>query len=329
MDRAVCWVISDGRRGIENQALGLAEACARIRPLAIHAHIINHNAAFKAMTPRLQFALKSKPEDYGLPRSQSGGLPEFAIGCGRQAVAPLMALKAAKPDIFTAYVQAPPVDPSRFDVVFAPEHDGLSGSNVHTMIGSPNRVTNELIIGQTLSFGEKLMSLPMPRAAMLIGGPSKTHKFTKADHAGHMAAATQLLALGHSLLITPSRRTPDWAVEDYKRLASDHHEKVWLYDGDGENPYYAFLGGADVILVTEESTNMLTEACATGKPVFRLPLTGDAGKFQKLYDALGERCNLHAFDGKFNAAPYPALDETVRIAELFWAQVDARSAVMN
>jgi len=74
-------------------------------------------------------------------------------------------------------------------------------------------------------------------------------------------------------MITTSRRTPKSSIQDYKQFASKH-ENVWLYDGEGENPYYAFLGGADAILVTEESTNMLTEACATGKPVFRLSMSG-------------------------------------------------------
>ena len=61
-----CLVISDGRRGIENQALGLAEALARIRPADITPVTIDNGTAFKAASPTLHFALKSKPSDYGL-----------------------------------------------------------------------------------------------------------------------------------------------------------------------------------------------------------------------------------------------------------------------
>ena len=43
-----CLVITDGRRGIENQALGLAEAAARLRPSDISPLIIDAGAAFKA-----------------------------------------------------------------------------------------------------------------------------------------------------------------------------------------------------------------------------------------------------------------------------------------
>ena len=323
-DALSCWIISDGRRGIENQALGLAEAVSRLRPLNIYGHIIENGKAFAAANPRLQFALKSKHTDYGLPKY----VPDIAIGCGRQAIAPLMALQKAHPSTFTAYIQDPRIDPQAFDVVFAPEHDDLTGSNVETMIGSPNRVTDTLIIAQTLKFAEALSQIPMPRVAMMIGGSSKTHRMTKSDHAKHLQAAHLALTQGYSVLVTPSRRTPIWAIEDYKRLASDY-DNVWLFDGAGENPYFAFLGGAEAILVTEDSTNMLTEACATGKPIFRLPMSGKAGKFEKLYESLSTHCNLAIFTDNFEGAPYSALLETDRVAEKFWVHFDARNAVFN
>ena len=319
-----CFVISDGRRGIENQALGLAEAAGRIKPLEIIKYTIENGAAFKAASPTLQFAMKSKPSDYGL----KGAPPHIAIGCGRQAIAPLLALKKAYPETFTIYVQDPRMDTDRFDLVIAPEHDALTGSNVEVMTGSPNRVTEAEIIGQMLTFADGLAELPMPRAVMLIGGTSKTHKLGKPQHDAHMKAAKNLIKQGYSLLITTSRRTPDWAIKEYKLLDSDN-DTVWSYNGDGPNPYFAFLGGADIILVTEDSTNMLTEAASTGKPVFTLPMQGKPGKFQRLYDSLAKRCNIRAFDGKVESAPYEPLNETERMAEQLWANFDARTAVMN
>ena len=76
-----CYVISDGRAGIENQALGLAQAFAAhiapLRPVEITPFIITHNAAMKAAQPLLQFTLKSKPQDYGLPTDR---IADIAIG---------------------------------------------------------------------------------------------------------------------------------------------------------------------------------------------------------------------------------------------------------
>lgn len=319
-----CWVISDGRRGIENQAWGLAEALSDFRPVEIDKHVLRSGRAFSALTPQIQFGLQSSPKDYGLPQTA----PDIAIGCGRQAIAPLLALKKSDPKCFTVYVQDPKIAPHRFDLVIAPEHDDLSGSNVETMIGAPNRVTRDRIIKDTLAFESRLETLPMPRAAFLIGGPSKTFQFTRADHDNHLAAARDLANQGYSLLITPSRRTPEWAILDYKQLAQSLPH-IWLHQDGDDNPYFAFLGGAEIILVTAESTNMLTESCSTGKPVFMLPLSGHAGKFEHLHKALESRCNLRPYSGNPIAPDYRPLNETKRMAERLWAHYDKRNASIN
>ncbi len=319
-----CWVISDGRRGIENQALGLTEALHAIRPLAITSHHIEAGAVFQAASPKLQLAIKSRPEDYGLPSD----MPDLVIGCGRQAIAPLMAIQKSKKHSFTAYIQDPRISPDHFDLVIAPEHDGLSGANIETMIGSPNRVTKAKIAGETLQFADRLNALPMPRAAIFIGGTSKTHKLGQAELSAHLSAAQTLHAAGQSLLISTSRRTPDSVLKSWRDLA-ESHPNIWLYDGQGANPYYAFLGAADLILVTQDSTNMLTEACATGKPVFTLPMAGKDRKFAKLYEALKTRCGVVPWAGQTQGEDYVALNETARIAERVWAHYDAKTATIN
>ena len=311
-----CLVLSDGRRGIENQALGLAESCAALRDLTLQKFVISHSKPFAALSPRAQM------------RVTSLNLPEcdLVIGCGRQAIAPLLQLKQDRPEVFTVYVQDPRMATGGFDLVFAPEHDEISGETVISIIGSPNRVTSTKIIGETLSFAEGLKKFSMPRAALLIGGTSKTHKLDAQAHAKHLEAAKTLLAAGLSLLVTTSRRTPDFALTDWQRLASDHDE-VWLHSDDGPNPYFAFLGGADFILVTEDSTNMLTEACGTGKPVFRLPMTPkskskQAGKFEHLYAALETRCGVTTYSGQTKGLDYTPLNETSRAAALLWERFD-------
>jgi len=310
-----CLVLSDGRRGIENQALGLAEHCAEIRSLDLHPFHINPNKVVAALPPKVQLRVSK----FDLPKC------DIAIGCGRQAIAALMHLKRIRPNVFTVYIQDPRLDRETFDLVITPEHDPVRGANVETMIGSPNRVTQAKIAGETLRFAEGLSKLSMPRAALLIGGTSKRHKLDKSSHAQHLQAARTLIKAGSSLLISTSRRTPQFGIQGWTRFASET-ENVWLHDGQGPNPYFAFLGGADLILVTEDSTNMLTEACATGKPVYRLPMAGTAGKFQTLYDALEMRCGVTRFDGQQGSLDYPPLEETARAAQRLWDHYDARMA---
>jgi len=281
-------------------------------PLKITTHVLQSGGLFKALPPSIQLSLKSKPKRYGLPQTS----PQIAIGCGRQAIAPLRALKAkygAK--VFTVYVQDPRINPTHFDLVVAPEHDKARGPNVLNMIGSPNRINAERLRQGALSFSDKIEPMPKPRVAVLIGGTSKTHALTDTLHTKHVQAICNLAKQGHSVMMTTSRRTPDWAVDAYKEMTKDRRH-VWLWDGKGENPYFAFLGSADAILVTEDSTNMLTEACATGKPVFTLPMQGNPGKFSQLYQALAKRCHVKPFTGTIEAPTYIPLGETTRIASL-------------
>lgn len=306
------WVISDGRRGIENQALGLAEAIGRLRPVEIERFVLESGATFKKAPPKMQFTMRKDPAKYGL----FGDMPDLAIGCGRQAIAALMAVKKKGGDkTFTTYIQDPRIEPEHFDLVIAPEHDDIRADNVVTMIGAPNRINNTELITSVLAFNDPLVSIPMPRVAMLIGGDSKTHTLSEAVHAKHLKAARDVLASGRGLLVTVSRRTPDWALRDYQDLAAGESD-MWLYDGSGDNPYVAFLGGADTILVTEDSTNMLTDACTAGKSVLTLPMDGNPGKFQKLYDSLAERCNVKPYDSIFKTGEYVPLSETHRMAEI-------------
>jgi mitochondrial fission protein ELM1 len=308
-----CLVLSDGRRGIENQALGLAESCAALRPLKLRQHHVSHSKMVAALPPRAQLRLGK----FDLPKC------DIAIGCGRQAIAPLLYLKSCRPEVMTVYVQDPRMEGSAFDLIIAPEHDALQGDNVESMIGSPNRVTKDKIILETLNFATGLSKLAMPRTAMLIGGTSKTHNLDKDTHQSHLEIARTLRTAGQSLLISTSRRTPDFAVADWRRFSSDN-DHVWLHDGDGPNPYFAFLGGAEMILVTEDSTNMLTEACATGKPVYRLPMSGKPGKFWTLYGALERRCGASAYAGQLSGDDYAPLNETARVAQRVWERYDAR-----
>lgn len=303
------WVLSDGRRGIENQALGLAEALAELAepeaPLEISSHYISRQGLSAKLPVFLRKWLKSGKT---LPDQP----PHIAIGCGRMAIAPLIDLRAK--GVFTVYVQDPRIDPANFDVVIAPQHDGLSGDNVLSIIGAPNRITPERLAA------DKDMIKPKTdkTAVFLIGGKSKTHQYTPALINTHAAQIADLLNSGWEVFLTTSRRTPIRALEYFSHFDRDF-EAFHLYGGRGPNPYFAYLHHADIIFVTEDSTNMLTEAASTGKPVFRLAMSGHPGKFQTLYDALESRCRIRpAFESDLALQSYAPLSETAIAAKFVW-----------
>lgn len=330
-----CWVISDGRRGIENQALGLAEALERLTPLIIERHIVSGSALFKAFPPLLQVNIKRRPESYGF---KSCTPPSLVIGCGRQAVAPLLAIKKNfGSQTFTTYIQDPRIAPKYFNAVIAPKHDGLSGPNVDTIIGSPNRLTPKKLEDSLKEFKTELAALPPKRIAVIIGGSSKTYTLTKAVAQTHIAALLELMSFGFSLMISMSRRTPKDIVQLYKETFADT-ANVWFYSGMGNNPYFAFLGSADAAIVTEESTNMLTEACSTGKPVFTLKLVKKQdrkiSKFEILHAELSDRCQITPYTNAEDltarlksSSQYLPLNETERVANRLFQRLKASKMI--
>jgi hypothetical protein len=74
------------------------------------------------------------------------------------------------------------------------------------------------------------------------------------------------------------------------------------------------LSAADYILVTEDSTNMATEAASTGKPVFILKMDGQSMKMRRFHEDLEARGAARPFGRAFYRWSYEPLAETERAA---------------
>ena len=53
-------------------------------------------------------------------------------------------------------------------------------------------------------------------------------------------------------------------------------------------------------------------------------MSGPAGKFQTLYDALEKRCGVRPYEGQVEGLAYPALRETSRMAQKVWDRFDRK-----
>ena len=118
--------------------------------------------------------------------------------------------------------------------------------------------------------------------------------------------------VGGSLMMTFSRRTPDKARAIL--TARLRHLPGIIWDGEGDNPYFAFLAAADFVLVTEDSTNMATEAASTGKPVFILKMDGQSLKFRLFHEELRQIGATRPYEGLLQSFSYEPLQETERVA---------------
>jgi uncharacterized protein len=302
------WAVSDGRAGIEAQALGLAEAVARLRP----AHISARRIGWGYGLGRLPWRLIPPAARTGDPIEAPW--PDIWIAAGR-ATLPLSTrmLQWAEGKTFVVQTQDPKAPLDRFDLVVPPEHDGLAGANVFPILGAPNRLSPEKLAIERARFADRLDPLPRPRIAVIVGGKSRAHDLPlKAAQQMAATVARAVEASGGSLMLSFTRRTP--APARAAITAALSHLPGIIWDDTGENPYFAFLAAADAILVTEDSTNLATDAAATGAPLFTLPMAGRSEKLARFHAELQRRGIARPFAGDLTAPPYTPLSETDRAA---------------
>jgi mitochondrial fission protein ELM1 len=323
------WAVTDGRAGIENQALGLAEAIGRRAPAEIHLKRVHLRTPWRwlhpGFTPAPRQALTIASDQIEPP------WPDIWIGCGRASIPFSMGVRQwSGGRTLVVQLQDPRVNPREFDLVAPPQHDGLEGRNVLPIVGACHRVTPQRIIdeaGPPLAF---LAEQTRPRFAALIGGKSKRQDI----RARRARALSETLALlkngsGGSLAVTLSRRTGEAARTAFAAHLAPHC--ALFYDpsiDDGANPYFAMLAAADAIFVTADSVNMATEAAATGKPIHVLPVDGTGGKLDLFHKTLRERGCARPFRFPIEFWQYPPLLETERAAQaaliMFQQRMQAR-----
>ena len=315
------WAVSDGRVGIEAQALGLAEGIARQRPASIVAKRIGWTWGVGWLFPTLG------PFPRMLLRADSPiapPWPDIWIGAGRASL-PLSrrVRRWSGGRTFVVQTQNPGRRLDDFDLVVPPVHDGLAGPNVFPIVGAPNRMSAAGFAHDLARFRPQIDPLPQPRVAMIVGGKSNAHDLPPGQ-ARAMAAevAAAVKALGGSLLVSFTRRTPEPA----RRILTEGLAGVpgWTWDGQGDNPYFAFLAAADIVLVTEDSTNLATDAATTGKPIHVLGMAGGGRKFDRFHQDLRRRGVARPFTGALSSWSYPPLDETNRVASEVLRMFDQR-----
>jgi mitochondrial fission protein ELM1 len=323
-------VVSDGRIGMENQALGLAEALQRLSPSEITVRRVKWRKAFDKLPSALKAPWMLDPaSDDPFPKAGEAW-PDVWIATGRATLPlSLTAKRRSGGKTFVVQTQDPRWRTGDYDLVVAPRHDGIAGPNVLSITGSPHRISAERLAEGAAAFADRLEPLPRPRVAVLIGGKSRAHDLP-VGHAAElgMTVGDAIEAAGGSMMVTFSRRTPEDAKEVFTaEMTCGDLLPGLIWDGEGPNPYFAFLQFADHILVTEDSANMAAEAASTGKPVHILPMvaTKPADKFARLHADLRERGAARPFDGTLESWTYTPLVETDRAAR----EILNRLAVRN
>lgn len=302
---ASCWIVTNGMAGFEMQAVGVAEALGlkpelkRVSPPAPH----------KWMAP---WGPAAANDSIAVP------WPDIVIASGRQSIPYARKIKkASEGKTFVAILQNPKVDPAKFDLVWAPEHDQLTGSNVIATLTAPNRITPEKLAKAASELSQRYEALPQKKIAVVLGGPNKVYQFSS-DDMRNIATALKKLAEREKagLMVTTSRRTTAEATAVLREelISVPHDIYDALSDAPEDNPYPGLLGLAEAIVVTCDSHNMVGEATVTGKPVYVVELEGGSPKFRRFLDALYVNNVARQFDGLLETWSYAPLNATQEIA---------------
>lgn len=314
-----CWLVFDAeKKGSENQCRGLAEALGVTdiisKPIPC--------SFFLRFIPRPLWFLFLRFATGLLREIEEGIIPDLIISSGTRGSVVGAFLKKKSHKTFLVNILNPRLYHGLFDLIVAPEHDRLKYPNVLEVSGGLHRVTPERLSQEAASFKLQHKNLKGPLITVLLGGPSKSfalevdHFVTLGRQLAHLHRARQA-----HFLISFSRRTP----QDFKEafLTATKSVPLEIYDpleSKTSNPYFAYLGLADHIIVTADSISMVTEACSTGKPVYIAPLPSNIKKmpkkFQHFHQDLEKKAATKPFLGSLEKWDVLSLQgETARIAQ--------------
>lgn len=256
------WVLKSGRAGENTQLLALADA-------------LGWDYQVKQMKYRSgipYFLLKSSLR--GIYTAQSGitePWPDLIISAGakNEPVCRWIRDNADK-KVCLIHIGRPWANLKQFDlIVTTPQYRLPQRHNVHINTVPMHYQTNSDIINQAVQhWAPRLDHLPKPYTALMVGGHSGPYSFDKRAAQRLVNHVTRIQSLySGSLLVSTSARTPGH-IADYLEVHLPSPSYFYRWGSSQENPYYAFLTLTESIIVTGDSISMLSEACATLKPVY-------------------------------------------------------------
>jgi len=313
------WVVHDGKIGMANQVIGLAEAVG----FPFTERRLDIRAPWRHLAPQLWWqplAALGAAGDRMLPP-----WPDLMIACGRLTAPPALAAKRASGGrLFWAQVQDPRFARPDIDLMVVPDHDPARGDNVFVTLGAVHRVTPARLAEGARRFAPQLAGLPRPLVAVLIGGDNRVYRLAGSRFAAFVDQLVALARSGIGLAVTPSRRTgPEGELLLRQRLAG---LPAFIWDGTGANPYFGLLGLADAVIVTADSVSMVSEAAATGKPVHVVDLDGGSAKFARFHAAMRSAGITRPFNGAIETWRYTPPDDTARAAAEIRRRLESRLA---
>ena len=258
MGKLKALLLTEGMHGMISQVEGMAKALNTEYSHKIVRLSFPWNLIPPKFTPISQIVLKDK---IYITESE---IPDVIISCGRKSVIPSILLKKKNSNIFTIHIQNPKVNSKNFDVIVAPEHDNLSGNNIYSSKGAIHYITQSEIDNAKTYLKKNINNEKV--VSLILGGPNKYYNFDKDQLVNIFnQIKSDFVSRGYKVIVIPSMRTPKSSIElAIKELSSCGH----VVDKVDKKAYLSAYALANYVIVTCDSTSMISEAATSGKPIF-------------------------------------------------------------
>ena len=300
-------LLTEGMHGMISQVEGLAKAL----DIDFTHHKVELNHLWKLIPPNLspvsQIVFKKIDHDDF----------DVIISCGRKSVIPSIHLKkTSNKKVFNIHIQDPKVDLTHFDFIVAPEHDAIEGSNVITTKGAIHYLTENEISENKDYLNSFIKKDERKIWTLIMGGPTKYYDYST-KNMKHIFTALYKLLKKHDfqLVVIPSMRTPINTIHYAKEFFGENHTIIMDVD---KKAYLSALAISENIIVTCDSSSMISEAALTGKPIYIasiLPKKNDK-RFQRFRNLFRELNIIRNLGEEVEIWSYEKLDETNRVANI-------------
>ena len=296
-------LLTEGMHGMISQVEGLAKA---LNLEFIHEKIELNNF-WKMIPPKL-----TPVKDFVFKNNISEKF-NVVISCGRKSVVPSIFLKKKfGSKIMNIHIQDPKVSLNNFDFVIAPEHDGLEGKNVIKTKGAIHYLTEKEL--------EENVNYLKPRIkkekviVFIAGGPNKYYDFNdEIIEEIFVKTKKNFINQGYQLIFIPSMRTPQRIIDKARNFFDD--DQIIIQDID-KKAYLSSLKLANHIIVTCDSTSMISEAAMSRRPIYvaQMPAIKKNIRFKKFFELFKSLEIIKNLGDGVEEWNYKKLNETDRIS---------------
>jgi len=306
MKKLKALLLTEGMHGMISQVEGMAKALNSEYSHKIVRLSFPWNLIPPKFTPVSQIVLKDK---IYITNTE---IPDLVISCGRKSIIPSILLKRKNPKIFTIHIQDPKVNLKNFDAIVAPEHDNLKGDNIYTSKGAIHYITEPEISKARQYLVDKIKSEKI--VSLILGGPNKYYSFNSDQIINIFNQIKSIfVSNGYKVIIIPSMRTPKEIINLAEKEMSSCGYVVNKVDKQAYLSAYAL---ANYVIVTCDSTSMISEAATSGKPIFVAHMKAKRNnyRFNRFYELFKQMGITRNLGEKVETWTYNKHNEAQRIA---------------